>query len=152
MKAYHGTNREIEKLDVSHTAEYGLYFTTDRDVAADYGQNVHEVELNFNNLIDLSGEAGIKKALEIYPLLAQAIIEDQDLDEELTVAELIEDEFEACLSALSDSSINLENGDCLRDELMKSLNKARYDAVKIEDYTDGNYHDAYVIFDNSNIK
>lgn len=152
MKVYHGTNQNFKKLDVNKTSEFGLYFGVEKEVAESYGVNIHEVELSFKNLCDLTGEKGIRSAIKLFPETLTAIIEDQDLDADLTVDELIEDEFEACLTALSDSSLNLEKGKCLRDELLKTIEKAGYDAVLIQDYTDGDEHNAYVIFDNVNYK
>lgn len=152
MKAYHGTDQDFKKLDVNKTSEYGLYFGIEKEVAESYGINIHEVTLNYNNLCDLTKESGVKKAIEILPETFMTIIDEQDLDTELTINELLEDEFEACLSVLSDSSVNLENGKCLRDEILKALEKTGYDAVLLNDYTDGDEHAAYVIFDNVNYK
>lgn len=152
MKAYHGTNKEFKSLDVNKTSEYGLYFTDEKCFAKAYGSNIHQVELNFNNLLDLTTKEGIAKAIEIFPITLKTIIEDQDRDEDMTVEELLEDEFEACLSCLSNSSVNIEFDICLRDELLKKLKKAGYDCVKLEDYTDGDEHNAYIVFNNETFK
>ena len=155
MKAYHGTNKNFKNLDVNKTSEYGLYFADAKCFAEMYGNNIHTVELSLNNLCDLTTEKGIRTGIELLPELQSIIKIEEDL-EELNLDELLEDELEACIYAIQKTAMNdglyLENGDSVRDELLKAIAKAGYDSVKLEDYTDGDEHDAYVIFDNKNFK
>lgn len=156
MIFYHGTNKNFKTLDVNKTSEYGVYFGSEKVVAESYGVNIHKVTLNYNNLCDLTTIEGVKRAIEVLPETFMAIIDDQDLDADLTVDELIEDELEACLCALSNSSVCLNwqvsTEICLRDELLKALKKSGNDAVLLRDYTDGDNHDAYVVFNNDQIQ
>ncbi len=155
MKAYHGTTENFDRLDVGKTSEFGLYFADEKWAAECYGDNIHTVSLSFNNLCDLRTEDGLRIAINALPELAEIIKKEGDLDE-MTISELIEYEFETCTYVIQllsmNAGVNLKNGKSARCELLKAIKGKDYDSVALDDYTDGDEHSAYVIFDNANFK
>lgn len=68
IKVFHGTNADFEKFELSPTVSgnemgEGVYFTVDRNRAAGYGKNIHEVSVNVKHPIDVNSDKPIGEHL-----------------------------------------------------------------------------------------
>lgn len=60
INAYHGTSNKFDKfikqkINPSHILPFGIHFSENINVAKTYGNNIHNVKLNFNKLYDATG-------------------------------------------------------------------------------------------------
>jgi hypothetical protein len=68
IKVYHGTNADFDRFEMSPAVSgnemgQGIYFTTDKNRAKNYGSKVHEVEVSVNNPVDINSEKPIGAGL-----------------------------------------------------------------------------------------
>lgn len=68
IKVFHGTNADFDKFELSPTVSgnemgEGIYFTVDRNRAAGYGKNIHEVSVNVKHPIDVNSNKPIGEHL-----------------------------------------------------------------------------------------
>jgi len=154
MELYHGSDSKFEKFDFSKSVDGGVYFTDEKNAAAWYGKHIYSVKLNSKHILDLSSVDGVKTLLEKCPVLISSIEEEagEEMEDILEDDEYVSD---SLLSFFSDCGMCFEdengNDEYVREYILAELKK-EYDCVILEDYTDGDYHKAYIVFSNEGIE
>jgi len=136
MIAYHGTETKFEKFDFSKSQELGVCFTTQVNAARAYGEIVYTVDLNVGKTLDLTNKNDALKLIGLCPEMKASV---QELADDGECADI--DEF---LNEYWGDFINYVQEITDRVEYLEAAKGAGYDCVLIEDFTDGDEHDAYI--------
>lgn len=150
MIVYHGSTEKIKNWKLDQGEEYGIYFTPDITFAKAYGNEITEVKLNISKLLNATIESNLEKIFNLVPEFINVI--NEELGEELDKSEIIENENNLCFSLLQDSSLKIDKNNYLREVLVKRAKESGYDSILINDYTDGDEHEAYIVLNLNVIK
>lgn len=156
MELYHGTDNNFSHFDTAKSADSGIYFTTERNAAGWYGERIIGVNLKEDKILDLTSVADCLYILNKYKAVTERLLEEEgadELDEVLnSECEYLNDSIKGFFSDCG-MCFEAENGEELfvRDFLLSEIKK-EYDCVVFDDYTDGDYHRTFIVFDTDKIE
>lgn len=150
MLAYHGTDKRFEKFDFNKSTEIGFCFAAEVSVARAYGEIIYTVELNPEKILNITDKTGAAEMCELCEQLKIAV--EEEGDDEIT--EIINEDFGVFIDVVQEAGLMIDDHDdfdlenpenFVRWHMLNAAKNVGYDCVLIEDYTNGDVHETYII-------